>query len=166
MLYFSFFFFLYLYNIKYLYKLYFHILSRTSYINISLQNINIHLYDNTHMIRLVLLWSQQWRRMIIIMMIKVKIIIHLNSFFIITHICSQSSYKSHITHIQLTCLLFILHTLFSLLSSCSIISFTFKEKTLKKYFMYSRIPFYVALFIGLGRNIPSSATTCNFAALD
>lgn len=66
------------------------------------------------------------------MMIKViEIIIHLNSFFFITHICSQSSYKSHITHIQLTCLLFILHTLFSLLSSCSIISFTFKEKKLK-----------------------------------
>lgn len=94
------------------------------------------------------------------MMIKVKIIIHLNSFFFITHICSQSSYKSHITHIQLTCLLFILHTLFSLLSSCSI------RKNVKKYFMYSSIPFYVALFIGLGRNIPSSATTCNFAALD
>lgn len=131
MLYFSCFFFHYLYNIKYLYKLYFHILSRTSYINISVQNINIHIYDNTHMIRLVLLWSQQWRRMIIIMMIKIKIIIHLNSFFFITHICSQSSYKSHITHIQQTFLLFILHTLFFLLSSCSIISFTFKEKTLK-----------------------------------
>lgn len=60
------------------------------------------------------------------MMIKViEIIIHLNVFFFITHICSQSSYKLHITHIQLTCLLFILHTLFSLHSSCSIVSFTF-----------------------------------------
>lgn len=148
MLYFSFFFFLYLYNIKYLYKLYFHILSRTSYINISLQNINIHLYDNTHMIRLVLLWSQQWRRMIIIMMIKVKIIIHLNSFFFITHICSQSSYKSHITHIQLTCLLFILNTLFSLLSSCSIISFTFKEKTLKNTSCTQEFHFMLLYLLG------------------